>query len=170
MPICMLDLKTIQGLNLPKKRFMATNASFWKRSIAFIIDILIMDLFFFTPFKKFLLLPELEKMGFRELIQQSTAQLPNTFIASIIFMGIIALLYFSLQEYYLGHTIGKQIMGLRVIGRKGFGYYLLRHAYIIPIFPFTIFWFVEPFMLIRKKQRFLEQISKTVTIELTALN
>ncbi len=149
---------------------MATNAGFWKRSIAFIIDILVINLVFFGPFKKFMVFPELKHAGLRELIQKSTATLPPVLIASVILMSIIALLYFSLMEYYLGHTIGKQLMGLQVVGQRNFAYYLLRHVYIIPVFPFTILWFVEPFMLIRKKQRFLEQLSKTATIELTALN
>lgn len=163
----MVDAETIHKLNLPRQRLMATGASFWKRSIAFIIDFLLMDLIFFSSFKKYLIIPE---TNFKEVFMQNAAALPNGFLASAILMGVIALLYFSLMEYYLGYTIGKQILGLRVVGKKGFVYFLLRNAFTIPIFPFTLFWIIEPIMLLRKKPRVLEQISQTQTIEIISMN
>jgi hypothetical protein len=41
---------------------------------------------------------------------------------------------------------------------------LLRNCFVLPFFPFYVFWFVEPLYLAFYKERFLERITGTKTV------
>lgn len=153
------------SLKLPKARVMVTRASMWKRVIAFIIDLLIIDLLFFPQFKKFIITGS---WTFEQVVQQQII-LPVGFTMAIIAMGTLTLLYFSLYQYYFGETIGMRLFGIKVGGERTYWRCVLRNLYSLPFFPFTIFWIVDPIYLFWRKERLLEKWSKTSTIEITRM-
>ncbi len=146
-------------MRLPRKRTFEIKAKFWKRTTAFITDIIIMELTILNPFKKIF-----ETMNLKEIMSQN--QMPSNIITATITMGIIAMLYFSLTEYYLGATPGMQLLRIRIKNKKDtITKAMIRNIYTIPIFPITILWITEPIMIYFKNQRWLEKITGTETIE-----
>jgi len=85
-------------------------------------------------------------------------------------MAILSLAYFSFFEYKLGQTPGMMLLKLKVISTEskkklGFWKIVLRNIYVFPYFPFSILWVVEPLMIIFKRERILELMTKTKTVE-----
>lgn len=148
-------------LNLPKKRILITRAPIWKRILSFFLDVLFLDLLYYGLFKKYLLLPSLTM----EQVLSQQINLPAGFYLATISIGIITLVYFTLFTYYFAQTLGMKLLGLYVGGERTIMKCVIRNLYLLPFFPFTLFWLVEPFYLIFKKERLLEKWSKTTTIE-----
>jgi len=148
-------------LRLPQRRVMYTHASFWKRTLAFITDILIINIFLYAPFNTFFnKLPSTQ-----ELLTQGEQALPQGFFLGVSFLGLLALLYFALTEYYVGATPGMQLLKLRVGGKRTIISCLLRNIYALPFFPFTLLWIIEPIYLLIHKERLLEKLTTTTTLE-----
>ncbi|MBU0461853.1 MAG: RDD family protein [Nanoarchaeota archaeon] len=141
------------NLDLPKKKVVLGPAAIWKRALAFVIDLLLIDFIVIGPFKDVIL----------SLAGYSTKQTwgmiltePNN-MASIMLIfalvSILALLYFVLTEYVLGQTIGKIIMKIRVVSLvpdrpwPGFGSCLIRSLFIIPVAPFYFLWIIDPIFM-----------------------
>ncbi len=150
----------MQGLRLPKKREIVAPARFWKRLIAFIADLMIIDIVLLSPFTNYFttIMPLIEKMG-------SSSEIPAGLITALTLIGIIVLLYFTLTEYLLGMTPGMQLFRLRIKGERTMINCIIRNLYALPVFPFTILWVVDPIYLIMKDERVLERITKTSTVE-----
>lgn len=153
------------SLNLPKTRVMVARAPVWKRIFAFIIDLFIIDLLFFPQFRRFVI----TESWTLEQVMQGQVSLPAGFTMAVVAMGVLATLYFSLYQYYFAETLGMRLLGIRVGGERTFWRCLLRNAYALPFFPFTIFWVVEPVYLFWRKERLLEKWSKTTTVELVRM-
>jgi hypothetical protein len=151
----------MRALNLPGERIVVAKAQMWKRVLGFIIDLIVIDLLFAPSFSKFIYSPS---WTFHNIIRGEVI-LPEGFMLAIACIGIIALLYFSLFEWFLGGTPGMRLFGLEVTGARSFGFCLVRNLYALPFFPFTILWFVEPFYFFVFKERLLERWSKTTTVE-----
>ena len=149
------------SLRLPKSRSITVSASTGRRVLAFILDILIIDLLLFQHFRKFI---AARPVTWSEAVQGNVV-LPEGFLMATIAMGIIALLYFMLFEYFFAQTIGMQLLGIKVGGERTLAKCALRNAYALPFFPFTILWVVEPVFLFWKKERLLERWSKTTTVQ-----
>ncbi|MBW2983279.1 RDD family protein [Candidatus Woesearchaeota archaeon] len=145
------------SLDLPGMRTTYTEATTWKRVVAFVLDLLVIDLLL-TPFDE--LLRSIDSAALMR-----GAALPESLVAAGILMGVVALLYFGLFEYLLGGTIGMRLFNLSVKGRRTLGRCLLRNIYAIPIFPLTLLWIVEPVYLFWRKERLLERWSGTSTVE-----
>lgn len=154
------------------ERVAAVPAPPSRRFLAFLVDFFIINFFIAAPFRKLLdsLIPE--DMGLMKVDEFLTS---NTEAASFILVialasGILSLLYFAVLEYKLGCTIGKILFGLRVINGNGetplFWQCLVRSLFIIPVFPFVIFWVIDPVyvFITPTKQRLLEVWSRTRTI------
>ena len=142
---------------------MLAPASIGKRIIAFIIDLLIIDIILLTPFSSYFerIMPQVQQI----MIEQ----IPEGFFLAASFIGILALLYFSLLEYYVNATIGMQLLNISVQGTYSFWQCCIRNLYIIPFFPFTLLWIIEPIYLFWHKERLLERLTKTKTVETVIL-
>ncbi len=149
-------------LKLPKKRVLKVDASPLKRIIAFIVDLLLINLVIATPFRKIL---EPYVAG---SFQQNLDMISNagtTFYLAFFSIVVLAWLYLTLTQFYLKQTVGMMLFHLYVDGRVTFFRCLLRNIFIIPFFPFYLFWIVDPVYYLFKKLRFLEEMSQTKVIQ-----
>ena len=160
-----------KGLNLPKERNFIGPALVWKRFIAFVFDLLIINLVLFFPFKRIIQksIPEFgsysEAYSFLSANQNYTATLT---IISLV-MSLFAVLYFALLEQKLGQTPGKMLFNIFVISdvkKLSFWQCVVRSLFLIPVFPFFLLWIIDPLFLFFTKtnQRLSEILSKTRTV------
>ena len=158
-------------LNLPKQRNFKGPARIWKRALAFLIDITIIDFLLGVPFRSLFLkvVPEEDFFGEMKILQSSEKALMLLTVIMISYM-FLYLLYFAILEYKLGTTIGKMFMRIKVEEDKnayGFLSYIIRNMVFIFIFPFILLWIADPlFMLFNRDGRRLSEIlSRTRTVE-----
>ncbi|MBU1946035.1 MAG: RDD family protein [Nanoarchaeota archaeon] len=161
-----------KGLNLPKERTFTGPALVWKRILAFITDILIINAVVFFPFKRIIqgLIPDFgsysEAYHFLISNQSYTARLT----AVSLVMALFAILYFVILEHKLRQTPGKILMNIFVeseVKELGFLQCVVRSIFVIPAFPFFLLWVIDPvFMVFTKGNRRLSEIlSRTRTVE-----
>lgn len=162
----------MKKLNLPKERTFVGPALVWKRVIAFAIDMLIINLVVFFPFKGLFeeILPK--NYSFPEayrLLSGSTDY--ADFLTSVSFiMSILVIMYFYMMERKMSQTIGKMLMKIYVASdnKELKAWQLLaRNIVFIPLFPFVLLWVLDPlFMFFTKtNQRLSEILSKTKVVE-----
>jgi len=145
------------GLNLPKRKVYVKEARLSRRLLAFLADLLLLDFTVFAAFGS--VLP-----AHPDIVAMFRGIAPVVYAVAVS-MALLALGYFTLFEYALGQTPGMMLLGLvaeRVTLVKAF----VRNAYLIPVFPFPVLWIIEPLYLFWRKQRFLEAITGTRTVEL----
>ncbi|MFC1741461.1 RDD family protein [Nanoarchaeota archaeon] len=165
------------NLNLPEKRVFIGPANLWKRILAFVVDILILEFLVIGIFK-----------GVIEKILGSTGDVWSTYrmleenssqlrALSMLFMLIVtlALVYFVLLQYAVGQTVGCLLLNLHVVQqlgdkeftRPGFWQCVLRNMFIIPTIPFVILWIADPvyFFFAKRGQRLTEWLSRTRVVE-----
>lgn len=161
-------------LNLPQERKFTGNALIWRRAVAFIIDLLIINFIINISFSGLIKKIIPESMGFSEIYAfvQSNEEVRGDLIAVTIASSIIALLYFVITEKKMHQSIGKKIMNIYVVSTEksesiNIWQHILRNLLFIPIFPFILLWALDPlFMLIsRSNQRLSEILSKTKTVQ-----
>lgn len=145
------------SLDLPGQRVTYARAAVWKRVVAFLLDLLVIDLLL-TPFDKHL-------RGIESGTLMEAGSIPEGLVAMALLMGVVALLYFGLFEYLLGGTLGMRLFNLSVKGRRTFGICLVRNLYALPIFPLTLLWIIEPVYLFWQRERLLERWTGTGTVE-----
>ena len=136
------------------------SASFWKRTLAFIFDLLLINLIIAWPFQS-----TLQQYALKEFSVDKVLPAEAYFIVVMIFL--LALLYFTFLEYYVGQTPGQMIMNMESIaidGNMAFWKALLKNIFILPFFPFYILWALEPVHLIFYKQRLMERWTNTNTV------
>lgn len=164
-------------LNLPRQRIIQGPAVVWKRIVAFMIDLFIIDFILFWPFERIFsrVIPESSR-GISSLQQFFSASpgLASALTMTSVVMGIIVVLYFALLEYYVGQTPGKMLFSIRVISSADgvkkemrFWQCLVRSILWIPMFPFIVFWIIDPLyvLLNQQNQRLLELVSRTSTMQ-----
>lgn len=142
----------LKQLNLPRQREFTQRAPLLRRFGALLIDILLLDLIVFASLSRLIVGVELHDTRL-------------TAVAAV--AGLLALAYFSLMEYLVGQSIGKMVLGLRT-ERVTLGKAFVRHIYFLPIAPFPLLLLVEPIYLLIKKQRLLEQLSGTNTVQVVS--
>jgi uncharacterized RDD family membrane protein YckC len=145
---------------------LTNNATFWKRALAFIFDMLLINLVVAWPFQS-----TLQQYALKEFSMDTVLSTQAYFIVIIIFL--LALLYFTFLEYYIGQTPGQMLMSIESVSNDGkmtFWKALGRNIFILPLFPFYIFWVLEPIHLIFYKQRLLERWTNTNTIMVGKIN
>ena len=164
------------SLNLPEKRIFVGPASIWKRIAAFILDILLLDFLILGFFDKTLrkLLKADTTSGIFKMLQSDTS-IATTLVMIFFILTMIIMAYFVLQEYLIGQTLGKMLLGLRVIStidpdqlqQISFLQALLRSMFLIPTIPFIFLWAIDPIYLLFKRdgQRLSEWLCKTRVIE-----
>ena len=145
-------------------------ASIPRRLIAFIIDIMIIDLVILTPFYKLFqrfLPPGTFTEQLRFIQENPQVSIPTHLLLVI---GILIVLYFSYFEYKIHQTPGKIILGLYTMqerAKPSFWAYLLSNITFIPIFPFILLWIIDPlYMFITpKNQRLMEKLNRILVVQ-----
>ena len=158
-------------LRLPKEKVFTGPASLFRRFFAFVIDLLVIDLVIFFPFRG-ILEKTMPKASYKEAYQFLISNPGYSKLISIIMVaaGILSIFYFALLEYKLNQSIGKMFLGVFVkneLKEKRFWQYLVRSMFLLPIFPFILLWILDPiFMFFTKNnQRLSEILSKTRTVQ-----
>jgi len=162
----MVDLK------LPKKRSMLTKASSWKRILSFIIDILIINIFIIGPFGSVLQNSMPSSVDIMENYDFLSAN-PELINQLYVLFGVIFALifiYFVWFEYSLKQTPGKMVFNLQLAPMKKkepikILQIILRNLAVLPIFPFSLLWIVDPLYLIFTGRRLSDVFSKTIYVE-----
>lgn len=161
-----------RGLNLPKERTFLGPALVWKRMLAFLADLLIVNLTIIFPFRRVIekAMPKFssysEAYNFVVSNESYTAML--TFASLVI--SVLVILYFVLLERKVQQTPGKMLFNIYVLSdneKATFWQFFARSLFIIPVFPFFLLWVIDPmFMFFTKtNQRLSEVLSKTRTVE-----
>ena len=147
------------GLNLPGMRVHERDAPFWRRTAAFLLDILILDFLVVAPFRDALL----GTVSWERIIHGAFV-FPSTAYAAGVVIALLAFGYFALFEYTLCQTPGMMLFSIQTQGvtlTRAF----IRNLYLVPLFPFPLLWIVEPLFLLFLGTRWLERLSGTRTIE-----
>lgn len=161
-----------RGLKLPKERTFTGPALVWKRLLAFLADLLIINLILFFPFKRIIQksIPEFTSYSeaYRFLSSNQTYTATLTIVSLI--MSLFAILYFALLEYKIQQTPGKILFNISIVSeikKLNFWQCTVRSLFLIPVFPFFLLWIIDPLFLFFTKtnQRLSEILSKTKTIE-----
>ena len=157
-----------------KKPIKQIRPSALRKTLAFVLDLMIINLFIIPGFRGVLakLVPA---VGFREVFSFYNTMMSNpgtmtalTFVS--ILLSFYILLYFSLSEYIAGSTIGMAMLNMRVTatdnGRISLFKSLIRNIFCIPFFPFILIWIADPLFLVIKGsgQRMTEYFTKTMVV------
>ena len=158
------DTEPEYEFKLPQEEVTVSDAPFWRRTLAYIIDC---AFFYFVPFQIFMYI-YLSKTGllFSDIAGLQEYVMHNTSAQIKIMVGFVAVLfvflfYFMLAEKNFKTTFGKKIMGLEVSGKLTYWNVFLRNL------TKTVLFFVLPVDiagLFVWKQRFTEKISGTKVI------
>jgi uncharacterized RDD family membrane protein YckC len=143
--------------------------SFWKRALALLIDLMVINLVIIYPFRG-IFARYFSNMSILQSVSVNIETVPSNIYFALFFISLLALLYFSFFDYYLGQSPGKMLLKIKVIslkersGKIGLWSALLRNCWILPFFPFYVFWIIEPIYLAFYKEGFLERITFTKTV------
>jgi uncharacterized RDD family membrane protein YckC len=152
---------------------------FWKRTFSLIIDLLIINLVIIYPFKNSLV-KYFGSMTIASSIAAADQTMPMSIYWILFIISLLALLYFTFFEYFLGASPGQMLLRIKVVSIDAiksknsknsgssesisFWRALLRNCFILPFFPFYVFWIIEPIYLAFYRERFLERITQTQTV------
>lgn len=136
---------------------MEINVGFWRRTLSFIVDLMIINMVIFYPFRDIF---TKHPIGWESL---SEAIISSEMYLAIFLMSVLALMYFAFFEYYLSQTPGQMMLRIKVVQDVGFWKAVIRNCYILPFFPFYALWIVEPIYLALYGERLLEKITGTCT-------
>ena len=158
-------------LNLPKEKTFVGPALIWKRVVAFLIDIIILNLTVLFPFRKLFqgIIPKNYSLSEAYGILSSSANYYS--IVTISFaMSILIILYFLMLENKMSQTIGKYLMRIHVVSDNNSlkkWQLLTRNLIFIPALPFVLLWIIDPLFMFftNTNQRLTEILSKTKVVE-----
>lgn len=148
------------ALRLPPQRIHVQDARLLRRLVAFLGDLLLLDLFVFAAFSPILLSAERQLLS---AFRGGFSVAPGVYAAGVS-MALIALAYFALFEYLLGQTPGMMLLSLHA-ENVTLGKALIRNSFLLPLFPFPLLWILEPIHLLWRKTRLLELLTGTRTVE-----
>ena len=159
-------------LNLPKEKTFIGPALLWKRIVAFLIDIVIINLVVLFPFRKLFqnIIPKDYSISEAYKVLSSSTNY-TSFITPVAFvMSVLIILYFTLLERKMSLTIGKKLMKVYVASDSSTlstWQLLIRNLVFIPTFPFVLLWVIDPLFMVFTKtnQRLTEILSKTRVVE-----
>jgi uncharacterized RDD family membrane protein YckC len=148
---------------------ISETVGFWRRALAFLIDIVIINIIIASPFRN-ILYKQFGNLSVAEAFNIGSTAVSSTLYWMMFILSVLALLYFTFFEYYLGQTPGNMLTKIRIISLKdgdkkvGLWRAAVRNCYVFPFFPFYIFWIIEPIYLAFYRERFLEKITFTRTV------
>lgn len=158
-------------LKISKLRIKEVPANIWKRLIAFLADLLIINIVIMYPFKKHFknIIPS-TKYGEAVDYVLANPSVANTLTITAVMVSIIVVLYFSLSEFKTGTTLGKYFLkiGVKSLDKKAsFWQFFVSNLTFVLFLPFIILWVVDPLHMIlsERKQRLMERIAKLETVE-----
>ena len=143
--------------------------SFFKRSLAFLIDFGFISMTILAPVTTLLekVVPTTDFQTSYALFVKSQTTV-SIITWTMIFVFTLIMLYFTILEYLIGQTAGKRLMNLEVVDMNNqppsLVQCILRNLVFLPVFPFIVFWIIDPFYLLFTKQTLSEQLTKTRTI------
>lgn len=160
------------NLNLPEGRNFTGAALLWKRALAFLIDLIVVNFFVLIPFKPYFNEVFPSGYSFPQMYHSlnSSPHLVEKLTVISIFMSFMLILYFISFEAKFGQSIGKKLMSLHVRSMTNelrLWQHFIRNILFLPIFPFILLWLIDPlFMFFSKsKQTLTEILSKTEVVE-----
>jgi len=170
--------KYIDALITPQmtKTFLLP-ATIWKRAGAFIIDIALLDIIVFSPFKANLtsLIAGADTYQKAFQILASSQETLSAVMMASFFMAILAIAYFTLLEWKLGQTVGKIMFNLFLVqipakpdekpSKPGFFQVLISNLSLVPFFPFIFLWPVELISILFTNHRFMERVARIQLVE-----
>lgn len=158
----------MEELNLPKKRIIVTDASGFRRSLAFAVDILIIYLLLFPPLGTVLLTRMPDSMTLDEQFAYFEAN-PSLINSITAILSLLAFTYFVLFEYLLGQSPGKMIFKLHVKSVTKhpltLSQCLLRGIFLLPITWLSFIAIVDVVHMIFKKVRFTDVLVNSRVVE-----
>ena len=143
--------------------------SFWKRTLALLLDVIIVNLIIIYPFRS-VFVKYYGNITLEQSLRLGEVPVPSAIYWVIIIISLLTLMYFTFFDYYISQTPGKMLLKIKSISLKnkdqkiGLWDSLLKNCFVMPFFPFYIFWVVDPIYLIFYKERFLEKITFTKTV------
>ena len=157
-------------LNLPKEKTFTGPALLWKRIAAFFIDMALLGLIVFVPFRGVVASNLPQKSFWESLKSLASPDVAGYLLPFYIAMSVLTFLYFFMLENKMAQTIGKKAMKIYVVGdNKQLKKWqvFVRNLLFIPLFPFDLLVIADPiFMLFTKtNQRLSEILSKTIVVE-----
>ncbi len=152
-------------------------ASVWKRAGAFIMDIALLDLVVFSPFKANLASliggADTYQKAF-QILTSSQESLFGLMLASF-FMAILTISYFTFLEWKLGQTVGKILFNLFLVrvpatpdekpSKPSFWQILMSNLSLVPFFPFIFLWPIEILSILFTNNRFMERAARIQLVE-----
>ena len=153
----------------PLKELKKEKVSIWKRGLAFLIDIIIIEFIVGLNLNKLLENNISKDKSLTELFRYSLENYsllePKLLTISII-TGIMALIYFTLFEFYLKQTLGKMLFKIKVISENKkleFWQALLRNIPKAALFINYIVWvlFIDLIYHSFTKRRLFDKLAKT---------
>lgn len=143
-------------------------ASLWRRILAFLIDIIILDFIVLAPLQAILSSYFSEQANFSNLLSlaQQIEPYKGTFFTISIIMAIFSYAYFVILEGLHQQTIGKALMNITVVsnGNKPTWNQILLRNITKAFFMSTlsiIFIIDAVYLLFNKEQRIFDKLAKT---------
>jgi uncharacterized RDD family membrane protein YckC len=162
----------MKNISLKVGKTFFAQASVLKRLIAFIIDLLIINLVILLPFKRIFerMIPETSSFSETLDFLSSNAELSSSITIIVLAVAFLTILYFMILGKKLNQTPGKMLFNLYVKSKtKDLKYWQLfvRSMFLIPVFPFVLLWIIDPLVMLftKENQRLSEILSKTKTVE-----
>jgi uncharacterized RDD family membrane protein YckC len=164
-------------LKLPEKRVFIGPATLWKRMLAFILDLIILDFFVVAAFRGVMTRVAGDTTGFMATVRKLGENSLQLQAITMMFMIIVmlAMTYFVLLQYATGQTLGCMLLSIHIVFAQGeneferprFWQCLVRNLFMIPTLTFVLLWAAEPvyFFAARKGQRLTEWMSRTKVVE-----
>ncbi len=143
--------------------------SFWKKAVALLLDLIIINLLIIYPFRQ-VFVKYFGNITLAQSLNLSEVAVPSIVYWAIFIISILMLIYFTFFDYYLSQTPGQMLLKIKSVslknkdGKIGLWESVLKNCFILPFFPFYMFWIIDPIHLIFYKERFLEKITYTKTI------
>lgn len=135
----------------------------FRRFIAFLLDLMIVDIILF-PFDWYFgdFIPkESTSDALRIIVEQYFSEI---FIGLGLYF-VVMIAYFSIFEYYLGKTPGKALWKMKVIQISGEKKYINFVSRSLQLFFIMPLWAIDlAFVFSKKRDRLLEKVSKTTVI------
>lgn len=161
----------MKRLNLPKEKTFVGPALLWKRIIAFIIDIAILDMIFSFAFGWLISSSSSGNMSFSQTYEMMKSAAGSSELKTVfLIIFLLAFVYFYKLEKRYGQTIGKKLLNIYVVSTKEkfiWWQAFLRNIGLLPLLFLPIILLADPFFMAfsRTGQTLSEILSQTKSVE-----
>ena len=159
-----------RGVGVPGLKTFEGPAQLWRRVLAFVFDLFVIDVVFVSSFKGFF--EGVVPSGFSASMNffESNAGLVQSLTVVVALIALLVLLYFSVLQFRVGQTLGQYFVGVYVKSEGkvlSFWQCVLSNITFIPFFPFFILWVVDPLHMFfsGKSQRLMQRFAKVVVVQ-----